>query len=495
MPTPRLIYLRLTQMQSLLELCPPEAVADSGAKVLPLRRNVIFGWCAVAVVIAVLATLLASSFITRSDATAPSASPVATLIFAEDCTWKNAMQMDLGEGQRLEPGTLHLKKGTAIIRFDGGAEVALSGETELRIDSPGAGTLLNGEVVVRAEDGAEGFVLHTPETNLVDLGTEFGVSVNQNGETKLHVLEGQVAVRDPATRDGRGQIVRAGKAVRVQRSAVKAAAFASPGFDAIVQRAEPRERRDLMRVYEGFFYEPGLYEPSDLAKGKGWSQPWRLRQAEETGQYEDSTTTMHVVERPLNQQWRVKGGRRTALEMPPVSGIRLRPLANTLDLTRKQITYISFMVTEPERADVSPRLSGEPWEAMRLTLRSKQNYYGELLAFGWGWDGRPFVGAGLGRNYKGTRRFAGGQTLFCVGKIASQPNAPDEVSFRVYGQTEELPFAEPHAWDVTTRDLRHSGKLNLLLLTSVGGSSRYFDELRIGPTWRSVVPIHTEASN
>ena len=41
-------------------------------------------------------------------------------------------------------------------------------------------------------DKNSGFKVDTPKTEVLDLGTEFGVSVEENGDTEIHVLEGLV---------------------------------------------------------------------------------------------------------------------------------------------------------------------------------------------------------------------------------------------------------------------------------------------------------------
>ena len=65
----------------------------------------------------------------------------------------------------------------------------------------------------------------------------------------------------------------------------------------------------------------------------------------------------------------------------------------------------------------------------------------------------------------------------------------DEVSFRVFAESDALTYAEPAVWHVVSRNLDLSAKLNLVLLTSTGTAPRIVDELRIGPTWRSVTPM------
>ncbi len=89
---------------------------------------------------------------------------VARLILAEDCEWQPDFA-HLVEGRSLTAGPLALNSGSAVLRFTGGAELVLSGATRIELLSGNAGRLDQGDVVVRAEDGAEGFVLDTPPAN------------------------------------------------------------------------------------------------------------------------------------------------------------------------------------------------------------------------------------------------------------------------------------------------------------------------------------------
>ncbi len=415
---------------------------------------------------------------------------LATLVFAEDCDWSGE---ELREGGRLARGRQILKRGTAVIRMDGGAELVMAGPVVFALETVGGARLHRGEVVVRAEDGAEGFTLNTPAIEIVDLGTEFAVKVEATGATEVHCLDGAIECRDAKSDSGTG-VLRAGAAVRFDEAAGQSrpVELNSPRFVEMVHRAQPRERRDLMRVYEGFFYEAGRYAPSGIIKGKGWAGPWRLRSPLERSRHgePDSTTDMRIVHGKLNVAWPVPGGRLGMLEMPAGKTFRVRPMVRPIDLAEDEITYFSLMTYEP---DHSNRPRTRPHEGVRLTYRSSADYWGEALSFGLGQGQRPHIQNGIGYGAKSSLRFPDEQSLLWVGKIVSRRNEEDQVSLRIYGQTDILDFAEPAEWHVATRGLRHDAKLDLVLLTSQGASPRIVDELRIGPTWRSVVPIRKMA--
>ncbi|MFG0296328.1 MAG: LamG-like jellyroll fold domain-containing protein [Maioricimonas sp. JB045] len=115
--------------------------------------------------------------------------PVAVLTYVED-----PQQAGIGVGTRLHPGTLTIRQGRVQLDFFTGARVSLEGPAELLIVSKDAATLLSGRAAARVPDSARGFVLKTPEAAVVDLGTEFGVTVAEDGATDVEVLEGEVEV-------------------------------------------------------------------------------------------------------------------------------------------------------------------------------------------------------------------------------------------------------------------------------------------------------------
>jgi len=131
---------------------------------------------------------------------------------------------NLRAGQRVM-----LVVGLAEIQFEVGAVVVLQGPADFEIKDAGRGYLYRGRAVAHVPERARGFVIDSPKGRVVDLGTEFGIAVDQSGETEVHVLEGRVEARLP----GQSQPVelRAAEALRVAsnnsvtRIAADAAAF------------------------------------------------------------------------------------------------------------------------------------------------------------------------------------------------------------------------------------------------------------------------------
>ena len=121
---------------------------------------------------------------------------VAMLNRAVDAHW------DLGEktpelAAPLEPGWLRLKSGFAQVVFYSGARVVIEGPIELQIISPNEASCPRGRLVAEVPPEARGFHVRTPQMNVTDLGTSFGLDVKE-GLTELHVFKGSVEFQPSA---------------------------------------------------------------------------------------------------------------------------------------------------------------------------------------------------------------------------------------------------------------------------------------------------------
>lgn len=118
--------------------------------------------------------------------------------------------------------TIELQTGTAHVEFSSGASVILHGPTTFVSLTHDTGRLMSGRVTGRAENG--NFSLLTPTAEVIDLGTEFGVSIDDSLNTDVCVFDGEVDVSPASTKaSGRAaSTVRLaeGMAVRVDRNGV-----------------------------------------------------------------------------------------------------------------------------------------------------------------------------------------------------------------------------------------------------------------------------------
>lgn len=93
--------------------------------------------------------------------------------------------LEVSTGQRLK-----LLSGLAELEYYSGARVILHGPCEYEVTGPCSGRLTSGRVTGRVTDCD--FTLDTPSAHVVDLGTEFGASVDGAENTDVYVFKGKV---------------------------------------------------------------------------------------------------------------------------------------------------------------------------------------------------------------------------------------------------------------------------------------------------------------
>lgn len=114
---------------------------------------------------------------------------VAMLNRVADAQWSGRESPRLGAP--LEPGWLRLESGLAQIVFYSGARVVVEGPAEVQIVSPSEASCRSGRLTADVPPQARGFRIGTPQMDVTDLGTSFGLDVKER-RTELHVFKGTV---------------------------------------------------------------------------------------------------------------------------------------------------------------------------------------------------------------------------------------------------------------------------------------------------------------
>ncbi len=128
-----------------------------------------------------------------------------------------APNVRLREHEKVKIATLVLRRGAAHLRLPSGVKLVMSGPAELRFVDAMHARVLHGKVTVDVGEHGKGFVLDTPVTRVVDLGTRFGVEAKADGRTDVMVLEGRVELFNPQ-QSQRAAALEQGEAVRVDAS-------------------------------------------------------------------------------------------------------------------------------------------------------------------------------------------------------------------------------------------------------------------------------------
>jgi len=116
--------------------------------------------------------------------------PVATLkVSTTQTQWIPALNQNqplaLGEDYKLVEGSAHLE-------FSNGVQLSVQSPANLKIINEELIFLKEGKVRAYVPESGHGFRIHTPDIAIKDLGTEFGVEVNDGKDTQVHVFNGEI---------------------------------------------------------------------------------------------------------------------------------------------------------------------------------------------------------------------------------------------------------------------------------------------------------------
>ena len=178
---------------------------------------------------------------------------VAQIVRAEAERWQ-PVDANLDVGDRLDIG-----KGLVSLRYQRGVTVVLEGPADFEITGDSSGFLHRGRLVVEvSEIEGRGFAIDGPHGRLIDLGTRFGVSVEDDGAMEVHVLEGVV---DAVAKSGEITRLRENEAMRLGAAEVRRLPNADES--AFVTQLPPNEERPPRYVRWRFDEPKGEFVRND----------------------------------------------------------------------------------------------------------------------------------------------------------------------------------------------------------------------------------------
>jgi hypothetical protein len=191
---------------------------------------------------------------------------------------------------------LELVSGAVEIKLRQGVTLVVEGPARWTIDGDNRVTLNRGRLLASVPRDAIGFTVATPTATVVDLGTEFGVTVDERGGTRTRVFKGEVRLHTasrastPATPQGTAsRRLTAGQAVAIDAAGNITAV--EPEFvsaEQFIRRAgEMPPETD----------PPGAYSRAVLAL-EGLVGYWRLAEAEPGYARDEVRTTRPITAAP-----------------------------------------------------------------------------------------------------------------------------------------------------------------------------------------------------
>lgn len=162
---------------------------ETGATILAVPAKTSW-WGTAAVVASVLIAVgLAIFTMTRPN------DPVALLIGSEQTEWGDEHGPRGGTGG-FRAGRQQLDSGVAQIQLGSGVIIAMQGPVEFVLQPGNSFRLVKGTIRAYAPAEAIGFTVYTPSLDIVDMGTEFGVIVDDRQNVEVHVFDGRVRIKN-----------------------------------------------------------------------------------------------------------------------------------------------------------------------------------------------------------------------------------------------------------------------------------------------------------
>jgi Concanavalin A-like lectin/glucanases superfamily len=232
-------------------------------------------WVAVAAVLLVVAGTIARYWPTARPGAGIVAGPTpagdpprlglprgfAVVIQLAGAEWEPGQGQRPSEGDLLAASRLVLRSGRVTLGLLGGVTLTLEGPADLELLSIDRVHCRRGKLRTRVPHCAEGFIVSTPGSAVVDLGTEFGLNVADDGKAHLLVFKGEAEA---------AVLNAAGAPVRSQQIAERRALEIDPRRGQIGEAAA----RPLD------FVAPSIFSPNPTALGASYraavpaADPW-----------------------------------------------------------------------------------------------------------------------------------------------------------------------------------------------------------------------------
>lgn len=414
--------------------------------------------------------------IERNDNPPAVAQLVGIIREGEDCQWSVRSVSTAG---RFAVGKLELANGIAELSFDSGTDVTLEGPCEIEITSIDAARLLAGSVCVNVSELSNGFMLETPESQIIDEGTEYAVSLD-NESTEVHVFDGSVIWIPTATETELGDQtfedrIKAGEARSYLRSDPTKPKRIPFGQRQFVRRIEDRMKEHAsgkLVAYDGFENLAGRVRRG--RSGFGWSDGWQP-----SGRGRGKIGA--IIDCDDDVVFGLNRSQRRLMLLEQGTDIR-RSFDQSLNLPTSESLYVSVLI---ERQPSSTEGDGSSLQvSLEPDLPGRGRRLHQIVSFGVATDGFPFIGSGNAITKTATR-FVAGETSLCVLKLAVVGDSTSPL-LRIYRPGEFIDISEPTAWTVTGQSGSTAyGPASLRIIVSEN-SAWSIDELKIGTTWNSV---------
>lgn len=182
-------------MQTLTSVRQADSEHFKNAVIHKLKKRRKLTTTAIGVAAAVVMLGVFSFYFSNHQSVIPTlqqAATVATIKRADGVQWPNSNR---NNGSSLVAGqSIKIQSGLLELDLAGRGRMIIEGPAEINFPSPGLAVLHQGRIVMRATKKGHGYKIQTAQGSIVDLGTEFGISVEPDGSVQTHVIDGSIEV-------------------------------------------------------------------------------------------------------------------------------------------------------------------------------------------------------------------------------------------------------------------------------------------------------------
>ncbi len=381
---------------------------------------------------------------------------------------------------RFKAGLLKLESGAAELRFDSGTIVVLEGPCELMVNTADSAQLLAGTVYVNVTEVSNGFLLATPESQIIDDGTQYAVSVDSE-TTEVHVFDGSViwtSIDADADFEDRIATGESRRYLRSQPGRPRRIPFGQRQF---VKRIDEEVRQaggGELLAYDGFENLAGQIRRD--RSGFGWSGGWESARA-------GRGPLGEVIAAPSDVVFGKDRSGRRLLSLQGGESLRRR-FEEAIESQSDKTLFVSLLMT---RQSTSEREGEGQAGGIQVVLEpesaSPRFTRRHSVSFGVTSDGRLFLNNSGTIDETATSLPIGEPHLFVL--MYQADSNTTTAHLRVYRVGEPVDATQPTVWTVSGTPSNGPAKFVALRLSLGTRATAQIDELRVSDSWKAAVDL------